>query len=102
MDDAEIIEQLTVLARDAGLSVHTVRGLPQAEGEPAAGSGLCRVRGQDWVVLSGADAPARRIDVLCRALLRLAPGVLERRWLPPALRVRLAACEESGLTPGQP
>jgi hypothetical protein len=95
VDDAEIIEQLTLLAREAGLAVRTVRGLPQAEGEPAAGSAVCRVRGQTWVVLSGADAPARRVDVLCQALRRFAPDLLEGRWLPPALRLRLAASEDS-------
>ncbi len=90
MEDAELLRQLVELARAAGLEVRSIAGRSAAEGEPAAASGVCRVRGKTWVVLSAADSLDQRVAVLARALRELAPGFLETRYLPPALRARLA------------
>jgi hypothetical protein len=93
---AELLRQLIELARDAGLEVRSIAGRAAAEGEPAAASGVCRVRGETWVVLSSADSLDERVAVLARALRELAPGFLETRYLPPALRAQLAPDEDAG------
>lgn len=89
MEPAELLRQLVELARAAGLEVRGISGRSAAEGEPAAASGVCRVRGEAWVVLSAADSLDQRVAVLARALRELAPGFLETRYLSPALRARL-------------
>lgn len=91
MKAADDLRELCELAREAGLEVRSIRGSGGGEGEPAAASAVCRVRGQTWVVLSAADSLDRRIEVLAAALREFAAEWLESRYLPPALRARLAA-----------
>lgn len=95
MQAGELLEELTALARAAGLEVRALRG-PAGEGEPGAASGVCRVRGRVWVLLAASDPEEERIDVLARALVRHAGELLETRWLAPALRERLDAARGSG------
>ena len=90
MSPAEVLEALVALCREAGLEVRRVRGSPEAPGEPAARSALCRVRGAHWLVLSDADGVEERIEAAADALRRLAPELAEGRYLPPAVRARLA------------
>ncbi len=71
-----------------------IEGRAGAEGEPDAQSAVCRVRGRTWVVLSAADSPQARIEVLGEALRGFEPGWLEARYLPPALRAVLDRDEE--------
>ena len=89
MNQAEVLLQLVELAEAAGLRVRPIRGTSGAEGEPAAASGLCRVRGELWIVLSNNDSLEDRIDVVAGALRREASEWLQGRYLPPALRARL-------------
>jgi hypothetical protein len=96
VESAEVLEQLVALARDAGLEVRSIAGRSPAEGEPAAASALCRVRGQTWVVLSAADSLDERVAVLARALREQATEFLEARFLPPALRALLASEDDAG------
>ena len=91
MTDAEVLRELVALAEQAGLRVRMVRGAPAGEGEPAARSALCRVRGEPWVVLSGADAVEDRIAVVAQALREHAAAWLEGRFLPPAVRERISS-----------
>jgi hypothetical protein len=49
-------------------------------------SGVCRVRGELWVVLSGSDPPEARAAVLAGALRAQRGDWLESRYLAPALR----------------
>jgi hypothetical protein len=87
---AEVLEALLGLCREAGLEVRRVRGVPEAAGEPVARSGVCRVRGALWLVLSDADALEDRIAAAADALRIHAPDLVETRYLPPAVRQRLA------------
>lgn len=87
MEPDEMLAALVALAGEAGLRVRPAR----AGGEGPLESGLCRVRGELWLVLSASDPLAHRIDVVARALRSHAAPFLESRWLPPALRTRLDA-----------
>jgi hypothetical protein len=93
VNEAEILTELLALADQTGLRVRPIRGLPASEGEPAAGSGTVRVRGETWVVLSGADSLDERIAVLAGALRAHAGPALEQRYLAPALRRLLSPPE---------
>jgi len=88
---AEVLEALVALCREAGIEVRRVPGRPEAPGEPAARSSLCRVRGAFWLVLSGAEGLEERIDAAAAALRRVAPELAEGRYLPPAVRARLGS-----------
>ena len=59
-------------------------------------SGVCRVRGEPWVLLAAADGLDRRIDVIADALKTHAGAALEGRYLPPAVRARLSQGSEVG------
>ena len=96
MESAEVLQQLVALAREAGLEVRSIAGRAAAEGEPAAASAVCRVRGETWVVLSAADSLDERVAVLARALRTQAAELLEARYLPPALRALLAPEDDAG------
>ena len=86
MERAELLEQLIALAGEAGLEVRAARG-----GEPGLplSSGVCRVRGELWVVVVPSDPLEDRIAVVADALRTHAAEFLETRFLPPALRARL-------------
>ncbi len=88
MEPIELLELLLALARDAGLEVHTLgRG---GDLDAHAVSGTCRVRGAVWVVISASDPLELRLDILARALHTHASVLIENRYLPPAVRERIA------------
>jgi hypothetical protein len=87
MHAEDLLDQLRDLARAAGLEVREIGRA--GEGERETPSGTCRVKGAVWVMLSAADSPDDRIDVLAAALARHAADFLEDRFLPPALRERV-------------
>ena len=95
MNQAEVLLGLVELAEAAGLRVRPIRGTAGAEGEPAAGSGLCRVRGELWIVLASHDSLEERIAVVAEALRSEASEWLQSRYLPPALRARLCSENDS-------
>lgn len=88
MNEVELLRELLALADEVGLRVRPIRGAG-GEGESSASSAVCRVRGETWVVLSGADSVEERIEVLARALREWPGARLDERYLPPALRARL-------------
>ena len=94
MELSELLERLTALAGELGLEVREVRA--SAEAEPPVASGVCRVRGETWVLLAAGDGLEQRIDVLSRALKTHAGVLLEGRYLPPAVRARLSKGPEVG------
>ena len=94
MSDAELLEQLSQLAVAAGLTVRSHRAGAGGEAERRAGSGVCRVRGEIWIVLAAEDPPTARIEVLSEALRAHASGYLESRYLPPAVRERLRSGDD--------
>jgi len=90
MEDAEILEHLLELANEAGFKVRIAgRGAIGADDLPLS-SGVCRVKGTLWIVLSGQEPTSVQVDVIARALRENAEGILEGRHLPPALRERLS------------
>lgn len=90
MDPAELARELVDLAEAAGLKVRPIRASEGRDAEFPASSGICRVRGEIWVLLAAADPLEEQISVLARALKTHAADFLESRYLPPAVRERLA------------
>ena len=86
MEPSAILEVLLDLARDAGLEVRPVgsEGLEPSESPP--GSGVVRVKGEVWVMLSSVDPVAIQLEVLAGALRDHAAKLIEDRYLPPAVR----------------
>jgi len=91
---SELLDRLAELAREAGLQVRELRA--GGEGDPSPASGVCRVRGETWVLLSASDGLERRVEVLARALKSHAGHLLEGRYLPPAVRERLSKPPDLG------
>jgi hypothetical protein len=91
---SELLERLTALAGEAGLQVREVRAA--SDGEPPIASGVCRLRGETWVLLAAADGLEQRVEVLAGALKTHAGAILEGRYLPPAVRERLSRDPEVG------
>jgi hypothetical protein len=91
VEPAQLLAALLELARDVGLPVRALGGGADAAAAPPASSAACRVRGELWVLLAESDPVARRVEVLARTLCRHAPDLLERRYLPPAVRECLEA-----------
>lgn len=85
MTTEELLDALGELARELDLEVR--RGAPG----DAATSGVCRLRGRVWVVLSANDPPARRLAVLGAALREHAGEACDARYLPPAVRAALGS-----------
>jgi len=89
VEASEILETLLELARDAGLRVRGVgrRGLEAGETVPT--SGVVRLKGEIWVLLSETDPVAIQLDVLAGALRTHAAEFVAGRYLPPAVRALL-------------
>jgi hypothetical protein len=85
----QIHEELLALARLAGFDVRRSSGQVGRDSDLPVASGVCRVRGAIWVVLSAAESLEERSDVLVEALTEHASSLLEDSYLPPALRARL-------------
>lgn len=94
MELSELLERLRDLAAEAGLEVRDLRSA--ADGQPGPSSGVCRVRGETWVLLAASDALEERVEVLAQALKTHAARFLESRYLPPAVRARLGCGPEPG------
>jgi hypothetical protein len=95
VNQGELLQRLVELAEAAGLRVRPIRGTSGSDGEPAAASGLCRVRGELWIVLSNNDSLEDRVAVVAAALRREASEWLQSRYLPPALRDRIYSENDS-------
>ena len=89
MDEAQILEHLLELAGEAGMRVHAGGRGKLGDDLPPVASGVCRVRGQLWVVLAESDALPLQIDTLAGALRTHAAQLIEDRHLPPAIRTFL-------------
>ena len=87
MQPAELMDALLALAKDAGLEV---RGASRSGSEGPPPNGVCRVRGEVWVVLSSIDPVEVQLDVLSDALKTHCGDFIESHYLPPAVRARLA------------
>ena len=89
MDAQALLDALLVLASELDVRVEELPGQAPLEGFSPTGSGLCRVRGRSWVLLSPAEPLERRIEVRCEALRELGAEALRDRYLPPAVRERV-------------
>ena len=89
MSPEQIHEELLALARSAGFDVRRSSGRLGQDADLPIASGVCRVRGAIWVILSAAESLEERSDVLAGALKLHAGSLLEDRYLPPAVRARL-------------
>jgi hypothetical protein len=87
MQPADLMQALLELADEVDLEVRVVRA--GADGEPPLSSGVCRVAGRVWVVLSSTDPADAQISVLAAALVSQAGAELEDRFLAPAVREAL-------------
>lgn len=95
MTPEALLEALLELANEIGLEVRAIGSAPAPGSETPPSSGVCRVRGKLWVVLSTADPLAQQIEAIGRGVLAQAGPELEDRFLPPALRECLAGLEDS-------
>jgi hypothetical protein len=82
----DLLSALVDLAREAELVVRLVPQRAARDGEPLATSGLCRVRGEDWVMLASADPVEQRVAALAHGLRTCRAAFLDQRYLAPALR----------------
>ena len=89
VDSAELMLALMELAQKAELEVRTLGATSGAQAEAPVASGICRVRGEVWVLLSASDPLEIRLEVLADALKTHRGEWLEGVWLPPAVRDRL-------------
>jgi hypothetical protein len=92
--DAELMESMLDVARQAGLTVKRLSRGRLDDYEAPTTSGVCQVRGEVWVMLSPTDPSEVQLEVLARALREHAPEFVAAHFLPPALRERLSP-EES-------
>ncbi len=96
MEPGAILDHLVELAQEGGVTVKVLpRGVAR-EGEPLPASNVCRIRGKPWLLLATGESLEDRIAAAAQAVLRFAPGLLEGRFLPPAVRERLDAAAEEG------
>jgi len=84
MSDAELMSLLLEIAGEAGIEV---RSAGDADAPPM--SGVCRVRGKLWVVLSRSDPVEIQVDTLAGALADHASPFLEGRFIAPVARARI-------------
>jgi hypothetical protein len=81
-----MLDLLVGLAEEAGIAVRIARA---GESELPPRSGICRVRGRLLLVVAAAEPIEARIDAVAAALREHGAGLLEERFLPPAVRERL-------------
>ena len=86
MEPSEILEALLDVARDAGLRVRGVGRQGLEAGELVPASGVVRLKGKIWVLLSDTDPVAIQLEVLAGALRAHASDFVSGRYLPPAVR----------------
>ena len=86
MEEVDVLECLLEVAAAANLHIEIAGRDARSDSERPLASGVCRVRGQWWVILSRADPVSAQIQMLARALKTHALDVVEARHLPPAVR----------------
>ena len=84
VDEVDILEALFELASEAGFEIRAAGRL--ALDDPPLESGVCRLRGRLYVVLSANESAAMQIHTLAAALREHAAEILDHRHLPPAIR----------------
>jgi hypothetical protein len=85
-----LLDFLVELAGEAGIQVRVIP-LASAGADLTPRSGFCRIRGAPWLLLAANEPLEDRIEAAASALRTHAPGALEGRYLPPAVRQRLSS-----------
>ena len=86
MEEADLLECLLEMAAEADFRVEIAgRDARSADALPIM-SGICRLRGQWWVVLSRSEPASAQIQILAQALRDHAGPLLASRHWPPAIR----------------
>jgi hypothetical protein len=85
-----LLDFLVELAQEAGVQVRVIPSTT-GEGDPAPRSGLCRIRGAPWLLLAPGEPLEDQIEAAVAAVRAHALEALEGRYLPPAVRERLAS-----------
>jgi hypothetical protein len=88
VEGQSLLDFLVELAQSAGVQVRVIPRYA-AEGDPAPRSGICRIRGDPWLLLASGEPLEDRIEAAATAVRVHAREVLEERYLPPAVRERL-------------
>jgi hypothetical protein len=87
MDESEVLRILLELAEEAKFEIRIAGRSTRQEFEVGApGSGICRVRGRIWIILSESEPARAQVEVLVQALKEHAGTLIETRYLPPAVR----------------
>ena len=89
VDEVATLGCLLELAREAGVEVRPIGSIASSDSLAPPASGVCRVRGAVWVLLSRQETPDLHTDVLARALREHAEPMLAERFLTPAVRARI-------------
>ncbi len=84
VDETDILENLFELARAAQFQIRAAGRL--GPDDPPLTSGVCRLRGQLYIVLSAGESVPMQIDTLATALREHGGDFLQDRHLPPAIR----------------
>jgi hypothetical protein len=85
-----LLDYLVELAREAGIQVRVIpRSAAELDLTPR--SGICRIRGVPWLLLASGESLEDHIEAAVTAVRTHAPGALEGRYLPPAVRERLVS-----------
>ena len=87
MDETELLEVLFELARNAGFRIRPAGRL--GPDDPPLSSGVCRLRGELYIVLAASESLPMQIETLAAALREHANPLLEDQHLPPAVRALL-------------
>jgi hypothetical protein len=85
-----LLDYLVELAQEAGIQVRVIPGSGAVVDLPPR-SGICRIRGAPWLLLASDEPLEDRIEAAATAVRTHAPGALEGRFLPPAVRDRLSS-----------
>jgi len=92
VDEVDILEALFELAGEAGFEIRA--GGRLSPDDPPLESGVCRLRGQLYMVLSANESVSMQIEALGSALREHASELLDQRHLPPAIRSVLESPRE--------
>ena len=96
MERTELLDCLLDLAGELGIAVRRHKFRQGVTDEPLPRTGLCRVRGEAWLLVMEHEPIEDRIAAVAGALRESAPAELEGRYLPPRIR---EAIDPSGASP---
>lgn len=91
MERTELLDCLLDLAGELGMDVRRHKLRRVGTDEPLPRTGLCRVRGEAWLLVMEHEPIEDRIAAVAEALRESASEQLEERYLPPRIREAIDA-----------